>query len=42
MELLFKGPGKPLTKSRLKEILAEIDDLISHWPELKVPGGNCL
>lgn len=42
MELLFKGPGKPLTESRLKEILAEIDDLISHWPELKVPEENCL
>ena len=42
MELLFKGPRKPLTESRLKEILAEIDDLISHWPELKVPEGNCL
>ena len=42
MELLFKGPGKPLTESRLKEILAEIDDLISHWPELRVPEGNCL
>ena len=42
MELLLKRPGKPLTESRLKEILAELDDLISHWPKLKVPEGNCL
>lgn len=33
---LIKGSNKPLTEQRTKEILAEINELIHQWPQLRV------
>ena len=33
---LIKGSDEPLTERRIKEIFAEIEELLHQWPQLRV------
>lgn len=36
LKQLIKGSDEPLTEERIKEIIAEINDLINAWPQIRV------
>lgn len=36
LEKLIKGSNEPLTEQRIKEIFAEINEIIHQWPQLRV------
>lgn len=36
LDKLIKGSDEPLTKKRIEEIFAEINELINQWPLLRV------
>ena len=36
LKQLIKGSDEPLTEERIKEIIAEVNDLINIWPQIRV------